>query len=124
MAQFDPSQYDSNQSCEPYGVVLVTASSPAEAEMIAETLIQAHLAACVTILPIRSIYRWQGTLCKDNECQLLIKTRLDRFAELETAITAVHSYNVPELIALPIVQGASPYLQWLSEQMDSDLNSQ
>lgn len=103
-----------------YGVVLVTASSRPEGEAIAEALIEAKLAACVTLLPVHSIYTWQGTIHKDEEWQLLIKSELARFAELEAKIRAIHAYEVPEIIALPILVGSQPYLQWISEQVNAD----
>ncbi|NET38377.1 MAG: divalent-cation tolerance protein CutA [Cyanothece sp. SIO1E1] len=102
-----------------YGVVLVTASSKAEAEAIASTLVGAKLAACVSLMPIQSIYTWQGEVHQDEEWQLVIKTDLDQFTTLETKVQAIHSYEVPEIIALPIVKGANSYLTWISEQVDS-----
>jgi periplasmic divalent cation tolerance protein len=101
-----------------YGVILVTAPSQQEAEMIAETLLQERLAACVTILPVQSIYRWQGTIHNDQEWQLLIKSERDRFADLEIKIRQIHPYEVPEIIALPIVAGSLPYLNWISQQVE------
>jgi periplasmic divalent cation tolerance protein len=100
-----------------YGVVLVTATSQAEAEAIAEALITEKLAACVSFTPIHSVYTWQGQIHKDQEWQLLIKTDLAQFAALAAKVQEVHSYEVPEIIALPIVAGAPPYLQWLAAQV-------
>ncbi len=100
-----------------YGVVLVTASSRTEAEAIAKTLIQEKLAACVSMLPVYSIYTWQNQVQQEEEWQLLIKSDLTRFPSLEARIREIHSYEVPEIIALPIVQGSHPYLQWISEQV-------
>jgi periplasmic divalent cation tolerance protein len=101
-----------------FGVVLVTAASQTEAEAIASELIQAKLAACVSLMPIRSIYTWQGKVQQEEEWQLLIKTDLEQFAALEAKIRSVHSYEVPEIIALPILQGSSPYLKWMAEQIE------
>ena len=99
-------------------VVFVTAGSAAEAETIARTLVEEQLAACVNILsPIRSIYRWEGRLADDQEWLLLIKTRAERFSAVEARIKALHSYQTPEVIALPIVQGSEDYLRWLSESV-------
>jgi periplasmic divalent cation tolerance protein len=106
-----------NQSSITYGVVLVTASSQAEAETIATALIQAKLAACVSFMPIHSVYTWNGDVHHDEEWQLVIKTNLNRFAELETTVRSIHSYDVPEIIALPLVQGSQPYLEWIAEQV-------
>jgi periplasmic divalent cation tolerance protein len=99
-------------------VIFVTAGSEAEAETIAKALVEAQLAACVNILsPMRSIYRWQGQVADDREWLLVIKTRVERFAAVETTVKALHSYQVPEVIALPVVVGAEGYLQWLRDSV-------
>lgn len=108
---------DRNSDSADYGVVLVTAASRQEAEAIATSLVQSHLAACVSLLPIHSIYTWQGELHQEQEWQLLIKTDLAQFQTLETKIRELHSYEVPEIIALPILAGSQPYLQWICEQV-------
>ncbi|WP_017318775.1 divalent-cation tolerance protein CutA [Mastigocladopsis repens] len=107
-----------------YGVVLVTASSVEEAEAIANALVEAKLAACVNLLPIHSIYTWQGQIHKEQEWQLLIKTDLSKFLILEAKIRELHSYQVPEIIALPIFAGSQPYLQWISQQVILTAESQ
>ena len=99
-------------------VILVTAGSETEAETIAKALVEEQLAACVNILgPIRSIYCWQGKVADEREWLLLIKTPAERFAAVETKVKALHSYQVPEVIALPIVAGAEGYLRWLRESV-------
>jgi periplasmic divalent cation tolerance protein len=99
-------------------VIFVTAGSETEAEKIARALVEEQLAACVNILsPIRSIYRWQGQVADDREWLLLIKTRAERFAAVESRVKALHSYQVPEVIALPIVAGMEGYLRWLQENV-------
>jgi len=108
---------DRNSQPSGYGVVLVTAGSQQEAEAIATSLVKSQLAACVNIVPIHSSYMWQGELHQEQEWQLLIKTDLSQFQTLETKIRELHSYEVPEIIALPIVSGSQPYLQWISEQV-------
>ena len=96
-------------------VVLVTAPARAAAERIAETLVGEQLAACVNIVgPIRSIYRWQGEICRDDEQLLVIKTTRGCFAALEARVRALHSYDVPEIIALPIELGSAAYLEWIT----------
>lgn len=100
-----------------YGVVLVTVGSQQEGVAIATALIQSQLAACVSLLPIQSVYTWQGELHQDEEWQLLIKTDLALFSTLEAKIRSLHSYEVPEIIALPIIAGSQPYLQWIAEQV-------
>ena len=103
------------QSAE-FGVVLVTAASETEAESIAQSLVSAKLAACVSIWPIRSIYIWQGKLEKSQEWQLLIKADLSQFAALEAQVRSLHSYDLPEIIALPIAAGSAAYLDWMQMQ--------
>ncbi len=101
-----------------YVVVLVTVSSEMEGKAIAQALVQSHLAACVNLFPIRSIYTWQDQIHDDEEWQLLIKTDLRQFSALEAKIKAIHSYDVPEIIALPILAGSLPYLRWITEQVN------
>ena len=103
-----------------YAVVLVTASSRLEAEKIAQALVEEKLAACVSFMPIHSIYTWKSELCQEDEWQLMIKTDLRQFEQLETKIKQLHSYEVPEIIALPIIKGSADYLNWISEQTQND----
>ena len=98
-------------------VVLVTAPSREVADQIATTVVEERLAACCNVVPsITSIYRWKGELCRDDEALLVIKTRRKCFEALRARIVELHSYDVPEVIALPIVDGYAPYLQWISEE--------
>jgi periplasmic divalent cation tolerance protein len=101
-----------------FGVVLVTTASETEAENLAIALINERLAACVSIYPIRSLYRWQGQIEKESEWQLVIKTNLKQFEQLSAKIQAIHSYAVPEIIALPIIAGSQSYLDWLATHTD------
>jgi periplasmic divalent cation tolerance protein len=95
-------------------VIFVTAGSAAEAETIAKALVEEQLAACVNILsPIRSIYRWEGKLADDQEWLLFIKTRAERFSAIEARVKTLHSYQAPEVIALPILRGSDAYMRWL-----------
>jgi periplasmic divalent cation tolerance protein len=95
-------------------VVLVTAGSADDAGRIARALVEERLAACANIVPgVRSIYRWEGRLVDDAEWLLVIKTERTRFAALEARVRALHTYTVPEVIALEIVEGSKPYLEWL-----------
>ena len=100
-----------------YGVVLVTAGSKEEAGAIAHALIDAKLAACVSIMPIQSVYTWQDEVHQDEEWQLMIKTDLSQFPNLEAKIREIHSYDLPEIIALPIIRGSQPYLDWIGGQV-------
>lgn len=97
-------------------VVLVTVGSESEAETIAGALLDERLAACVTIGgPIRSVYRWQGRIADDREWQLVIKTRVALFDALADRVRALHSYDVPEIIGLPVTAGSGAYLEWLDD---------
>lgn len=101
-------------------VVLVTVPDRAEGERIAEIVVGERLAACVNLVgPIRSIYRWEGAVCRDDELLLIIKTTQARYAALEARILATHPYQTPEVIALPIVAGADAYLAWLRGQTEA-----
>lgn len=105
-------------SLEQYGLVLVTASSQSEGEAIAQALLQFKLAACVSLMPIRSLYTWKGEVHNEAEWQLMIKTDLRKFSQIAAKVRELHSYEVPEVIALPIVMGSQPYLNWISDQVN------
>jgi len=99
-----------------YSVVFMTASSHEEAENIAENLVSHKLAACVNILPnMKSFYWWDDKLCKDDELLLVAKIKTSDFKELEKAVKKLHSYDVPEIILLPIENGSNAYLQWMEK---------
>jgi len=106
-----------NTASEPI-VVLMTAANREEASRIAEMLVTARLAACVQILPeMQSVYRWQGEVARQSEVMLLAKTTLDRFDELDLAVRENHSYETPEIVALPVTAISEPYLAWLQEEV-------
>lgn len=100
-----------------YGVVLVTVGSLVEGQAIAINLIEAKLAACVNLFPLNSIYLWEGKINQEQEYQLIIKTDLNKFDELAAKIKTLHSYEVPEIIALPIIAGSKTYLDWLGSSL-------
>jgi periplasmic divalent cation tolerance protein len=100
-------------------VVLMTAANGEEATRLADMLVGAHLAACVQILPeIESVYRWQGRIERQAETLLLAKTSEAKFPELEREVRALHSYETPEIVAIPMTSVSHPYLQWLTESLD------
>ncbi len=95
-------------------MVLVTAASERQALRIGRALVRAELAACVNVVRgIRSIYRWEGKITEDREVLLIIKSRADLFGRLAEEVKRLHSYQVPEVIAFPIVHGAVDYLAWI-----------
>lgn len=96
-------------------IVFITASNGEEAARLADMLVGAHLAACVQILPeMESVYRWEGKIERSPEILLLAKTTKAKFEELEREVRALHSYDTPEIIAVPVVAGSARYLEWLS----------
>lgn len=98
-------------------LVLTNLPDRASAERLAALLIEQRLAACVNLLPpCDSVYRWRGEIQRDEEHPLLIKTAQDRYAELEAAIRANHPYELPEVIAVPIVRGLPAYLHWVESE--------
>jgi periplasmic divalent cation tolerance protein len=100
-------------------VVLITCGSEEEAAKIANSLVEERLAACVNIIsPVRSTYQWEGKIWDEREWMLIIKTQKRRFEELEKKVKSLHSYSVPEIIALPIVEGSASYLKWLEENTE------
>lgn len=106
-------------------VLLVMTNMPdaASAESLARILVETRLAACVNCLPgVRSIYCWQGTIEHAEETTLLIKTVQARYAELEAAIRKNHPYEIPEIIALPPSAGWPPYLAWIAQETQKDID--
>ena len=96
-------------------VLVVLSTMPAAAaEQLAETLVGERLAACVNLVgPVRSIYRWEGAIQKDEEILAVIKTTAARYDALAERLRAVHPYQVPEIVALPVGAGHAPYLDWV-----------
>ena len=97
--------------------VFVTVPDAAVAQTIARALVEERLVACVNDTgPVTSVYRWKGQVETETERLLMMKTRRARFAELERRVRALHPYEVPEVIALPIAAGSDAYLRWIGEQ--------
>ena len=100
-------------------VVFMTAANGEEATRLADMLVGAHLAACVQILPeMESVYRWEGKVERQAEVLLIAKTVRAKFDELEREVRALHSYDTPEIVAVPILTGSAPYLEWLTQTAD------
>ena len=98
-----------------YCMVLTTCPNEEEARKIASLLIQEHLAACVQTTGITSFYEWKGTVNTEGEQLLLIKARADRYGDIESFILKNHSYEVPEIVMIPIERGSATYLRWIDE---------
>jgi len=101
--------------------VFITTPDKDEASRLADMLIERNLAACVQILPsMLSVYRWQGKIERQEEVLLIAKTFTAKFAELEREVRAVHSYETPEIVAVPLTAVSEPYRQWLSASVNAE----
>ena len=106
-----------------YIIVLVTTNDKAEAEKISQTLLAEKLIACANIISrVTSCFIWQGKVKKAEECLVIMKTRKSLFGELQLCVKAMHSYEVPEILELPIVDGSEQYLSWLGS-VNTPINS-
>lgn len=102
-------------------VVFITAPNRDEAARLAEMLIERRLAGCVQILPgVESVYRWQGQIERQEEVLLIAKTLSGKLDDLSREVIALHSYETPEIVAVPIVSGSGPYLEWLVASVNPD----
>jgi periplasmic divalent cation tolerance protein len=98
-------------------VILTTVPDADGAETIARTLVEEQLAACVNVLPpMTSFYRWRGTLERDVECQLVIKTTRPRVPAVQARLLELHPYELPEFIVVPIVDASTAYLEWVTKE--------
>jgi periplasmic divalent cation tolerance protein len=98
-------------------VILVTVPDPEKAAEIARALVEERLAACGNVLPgARSIYRWEGKIQDEREALLLLKTSRARFEALRARLVALHPYQVPEILAVPVEAGSAPYLAWIARE--------
>ena len=101
-------------------LVLITTATREEADRIARGLVEQRLAACVSIVPqVRSFFWWENKLSEEEEVLLMMKTRRSHLRQLIVQVKAIHSYSVPEIIALPIVEGSTSYLEWVDEATKS-----
>lgn len=101
-------------------VVFSTCASEEEAAKLARALVEERLAACVSVIPaVRSFYQWKGAIESSSECLLVIKSSRELFTQLRAALERMHSYELPEVLALPVVDGSPPYLDWLQANIRS-----
>jgi periplasmic divalent cation tolerance protein len=98
--------------------VIYSTAPPAQSAMLAKSLLEKNLAACVSITPVRSLYRWKGETCDDEEHLLIIKTRRGLAEAVIQALKAEHPNEVPEIIVLPVIAGHPPYLDWVYQETE------
>ncbi len=104
---------------KPQRIALTTCGSPEEAARLAQELVSRRLAACVNVVPgVRSFYWWDDRVQDDSEVLLIIKTRVELLPQLEAALHELHSYEVPEFVVLPIIEGSSAYLKWIDANVN------
>jgi periplasmic divalent cation tolerance protein len=102
-------------------VVVTTVGTEEQANLIAREIVARRQAACVNIVPgIRSIYRWQGKICKDGELLLVIKTLEDEFEGIAATIRELHNYELPEILSFSVVRGERGFLQWIADSVDKE----
>jgi periplasmic divalent cation tolerance protein len=97
-------------------VTILSTAAPEQAPLIAQALVRERLAACVNILPVRSVYRWKSRVFDEKENLLIIKTREEKADAAIAAVKKMHSYDVPEIIVLPVAKGYPPYLDWIARE--------
>lgn len=106
------------QISSPFLLVYISCGSLENARQLASSLVEENLAACVSIVPkVESVYRWQGQVESAEESLLLVKTRAEAFAALRDRVCILHHYELPEIVAVPIVAGLEPYLTWIKESV-------
>ena len=103
-----------------YSIVISTCADKESAKAIAKLLIEERLVSCVQMLPVESIYVWQEKVCEDNEIVLLIKTKIALFEKISATIRENHTYEVPEIIQIPITDGLPEYLQWIDSCTENE----
>tara|TARA_B100000959_G_scaffold284409_1_gene355977 strand:- start:2045 stop:2449 length:405 start_codon:yes stop_codon:yes gene_type:complete len=105
------------QKMTKYIVIYITTGSISEAKKIGHTLVEEKLVACSNIIsPIHSIYSWQGKICDDKEVLMVLKSKHKLFNQIVKRVEELHSYDVPEIIAMPITEGSSKYISWINEE--------
>jgi periplasmic divalent cation tolerance protein len=99
-------------------LVYITVGSPAEAHRIASSLVEARIVACANLIEgMKSVYRWQDRVCRDEETILIVKTTTDRIDRLKEVVCSLHSYECPCIVCLPVSDGHEPFLQWVAAEV-------
>lgn len=101
---------------EKFCIVLTTVNSQQNSEVIINTLLEKRLSACIQTVPINSHYVWKDKVCRDDEILLVIKTQKACYKNIEKEISALHTYDVPQIIQIPVTEGSNAYLHWLELQ--------
>ncbi len=102
-------------------VVITTVGNEEQANLLARELVARRHAACVNIVGgVRSVYRWEGKICKDSEYLLIIKTRAEEYAAVESTIRELHNYELPEILGFPVKHGEARFLDWIAASLDKD----
>ncbi|WP_342609877.1 divalent-cation tolerance protein CutA [Vibrio tritonius] len=96
-------------------IVLTTTNKQENAQLMIQSLLEQKLAACIQTMPISSHYVWQGEVCRDDEVLLVIKTQLECYSDVEQTVAALHDYDVPQIVQVPITEGFHPYLAWIKQ---------
>lgn len=108
---------------EDYAIVFVTTADEEEGRLISDVLLERRMASCVNIVDgVNSLYRWNGKINETEECLLLIKTKKALLDEVVSLIKEIHSYEVPEIIALPVIGGSEDYFNWIDQEVSKNLN--
>jgi periplasmic divalent cation tolerance protein len=97
-------------------MVVLSTAPPEKSDLLARMLVENHVVACVNVIPVRSYYRWKGEFCDEQEHLLVAKTTKEKAKEVIAAIKGYHPYEVPEIIALPVIDGYLPYLEWVNQE--------
>ena len=97
-------------------MVVMSTAPPEKSDLLARMLVENHVVACVNVIPVRSYYRWKGEFCDEREHLLVAKTTEEKVKEVIAAIKSYHPYEVPEIIALPVIDGYLPYLEWVNQE--------
>ena len=106
-------------------LILTTTGSEEEGEHIAEALIERRQASCVNLIrDVRSIFRWRGETCRESETLLLVKTLPEKYSEVAASIRELHSYDLPEILALPIEEGDEGFLEWMASSLGCPTSSE